>query len=45
MQTITLTSDCLCVELVEYLSMAYVVTVWKEGGRVHYRISGRQKRS
>ena len=39
MGPITLTSDCLDVGLVEYLSKAYVVTVYEENGEIKYQLS------
>lgn len=38
MEPITLTSDSLDVDLVEYLSKAYVVTVYEENGEIKYQL-------
>lgn len=38
---VILESDVLDTDLVVFLSIGYVVTVWEEGGRVFYRLTAK----
>lgn len=40
-EPLLLESGALDVRLVELLARAYVVTVWAEGGKVFYRLTGK----
>lgn len=43
MEPITLTADTLDTGLVEYLSRAYLVTVWEENGKIIYELTKYQE--
>lgn len=42
---VTLESDVLDTDLVVLLSVGYIVTVWKEGEKVFYRLTPKRKTS